>query len=112
VGARLREWRRRRGLTQEQLAERAGLSYKFIGEIERGTGNPTIDTLGHLADALGVEPAELLRAASPAPGASPTYALSAKEIQLVREALESADRLIGRLERSPGYPRPKGRRRT
>ncbi len=112
IGARLREWRRRRGLTQEQLAERAGLSYKFIGEIERGTGNPTVDTLGRLAQALHVDLAELVRAPEPRRDVSPTYVLSAKDIQLVREALESVDDLIDRLEHSGVLPKPKRRRKS
>jgi transcriptional regulator with XRE-family HTH domain len=111
VGTRLREWRRRRGLTQEQLAARAGLSYKFIGEIERGTGNPTLETLGRLAAALRVDLAELVREPEPHRESSPTYVLSAREIQLVREALESVDQLIDRLEPSPVYPKPKRRRK-
>jgi transcriptional regulator with XRE-family HTH domain len=60
LGSRLRELRRSQHLSQEQLAARAGLSYKFIGEIERGTGNPTVDTLAVLADALGVDAPYLL----------------------------------------------------
>lgn len=111
VGARLREWRKRRGLTQEQLAERAGLSYKFIGEVERGAGNPTLETLGRLAEALHLDLAELVRAAEPRREPSPTYMLTASEIQLVREALESVDQLIERLEQAPLYPKPKRRRK-
>ncbi len=59
-GHRIKALRRFRGLTQEQLAERSSLSYKFIGEIERGVGNPTIDTIGKIATALGVPVAQLL----------------------------------------------------
>jgi transcriptional regulator with XRE-family HTH domain len=46
-------------MSQEGLAARSGLSYKFIGEVERGTGNPTVDTLAALADALETDIAEL-----------------------------------------------------
>ncbi|MBU1208328.1 MAG: helix-turn-helix domain-containing protein [Proteobacteria bacterium] len=59
-GQRIKTLRRFKSLTQEQLAERSGLSYKFIGEIERGTGNPTIDTIGKIARALEVPVARLL----------------------------------------------------
>lgn len=111
VGARLREWRKRRGLTQEQLAERAGLSYKFVGEVERGMGNPTLETLGRLADALHLDLADLVRAPEPRRESSPTYVLTPKEIQLVREALESVDQLIDRLEHAPVPPRGKRRRK-
>lgn len=52
--------RRRAGLTQFQLAVRAGLSEKSIVRIERGQANPTAETLQKLASALGVAPAALL----------------------------------------------------
>ncbi len=110
VGARLREWRLRRGLTQEQLAERAGLSYKFIGEIERGTGNPTVDTLGRLAAALDVDFPELLGAGEPGRGSAASYTLSRKEIQFVREARESLDHLIDRLDSSTARPKDSRRK--
>jgi transcriptional regulator with XRE-family HTH domain len=41
-----------RRITQEQLGERAGISYKYLGEIERGEANPTFDVLYRLAKAL------------------------------------------------------------
>ena len=49
------------GLTQEQLAERSGLSQQYISGLERGKRNPTIVTLYELASALGVSHVELLR---------------------------------------------------
>ena len=51
-GAVLKGWRTEKRFTQEELAERSGLSYKFIGEIERGAGNPTIETVSQLAAAM------------------------------------------------------------
>jgi len=63
VGSRIRELRRARGLTQESLGERAGLSYKFIGEVERGMANPTLDTLAGIATALDVDVPELVSVA-------------------------------------------------
>ena len=49
------------GLTQEQLAERAGISQQYISDLERGKCNPTIVTLYELATALGVSQVELVR---------------------------------------------------
>lgn len=41
LGKRIRTLRRLKTLTQEELGEKAGLSYKFVGEIERGEVNPS-----------------------------------------------------------------------
>jgi transcriptional regulator with XRE-family HTH domain len=49
------------GLTQEALAERAGMSQQYISDLERGKCNPTIVTLYELAQALGVSQVELVR---------------------------------------------------
>ncbi|HXH05619.1 MAG TPA: helix-turn-helix domain-containing protein [Vicinamibacterales bacterium] len=102
LGARLREWRRLRRLTQEALAERAGLSYKFIGEIERGRGNPTIDTLARLADALGIDVTDLLDSERSVDTRYPP--LSARDLQAVREALESVETVLEQLG-AGRYPR-------
>lgn len=99
LGARLRELRLARHLTQEQLAERAGLSYKFIGEVERGRGNPTLTTLGALADALQIYVRDLLPAR---PGEPAEYPLSPQDVLLVREALESIENTLVGPKRPPG----------
>lgn len=46
------------------MAERSGLSYKFIGEIERGMVNPSLETLISIANALHVEFVELFSSAT------------------------------------------------
>lgn len=51
--------RSERGLTQEQLAERAGISVDFLSLIERGKSSPSFENLDELADALDVPVAEL-----------------------------------------------------
>jgi len=88
LGEALKACRARQRLTQEQLAERSGLSYKFIGEIERGRGNPTVDTLARLADALGVGVADLFAGAAHQ-RSSPDYQISRRELQVLRDALTS-----------------------
>lgn len=52
--------RQERGLTQQQLAERAGLKQPRIAEIERSDANPTLLTISRIAYALGVTPGRLL----------------------------------------------------
>lgn len=42
-------------LTQEGLAEMAGVNLRTLKQFERGKGNPTLDTLQKLADVVGLE---------------------------------------------------------
>jgi transcriptional regulator with XRE-family HTH domain len=60
VGTNVRRARHKAGLTQEQLAHEAKIDLTYAGGIERGRRNPSVQVLGRLADALGVEPADLL----------------------------------------------------
>lgn len=59
VGARIRELRNQKGWTQEQLAEKAGFYYTYIGGIERGETNVSLLNLQKIATALQVEVNEL-----------------------------------------------------
>ena len=59
-GETLRRMRKERGLSQEALAERAGLAADYLGFIERGENVPTLSVLLKLARALDVGAAELL----------------------------------------------------
>jgi len=59
LGERIRNLRRGKFLTQEILGERAMVSYKFVGEIERGDANPSISVLIRIADALEVSLSDL-----------------------------------------------------
>lgn len=58
-GQRVREIRKARGWSQEELAHRAGLHYTYVGGIERGERNPALVNIGRIARALGVAPGEL-----------------------------------------------------
>lgn len=59
-GARVRELRTRRGLSQEKLAEFANLHRTYVGSLERGERNVALINIHRLAKALDVEPKELL----------------------------------------------------
>lgn len=56
----LRRIRHDKQLTQEELADSAGLSARYIGAIERADVSSSVTVLGQIADALGVQPAELV----------------------------------------------------
>lgn len=58
----LRRLRVRRGLSQEALAVDAGVDRSYVGRIERGVENPTVETLDRLAAALEVAVGEMLLA--------------------------------------------------
>jgi len=61
LGKRVKEYRRRKGLTQQKLAEKTGLSFNTITKIEQGIGDsPTLKTLVKLVDALEVSIDELV----------------------------------------------------
>ena len=67
-GLRLRELRRAHGISQEALADDAGLDRTYVSSVERGHRNVSLLNIYRLAAALGVEPAELLRGpTSPSP---------------------------------------------
>lgn len=59
LGRRIRSLRRTRALTQEALAERAGVHPTYLAGIERGERNPALENLYAIAAALGVKLAEL-----------------------------------------------------
>lgn len=60
VGRNFARLRRQKGLTQEQVAERSGLSQQYLSGLENGRRNPTVITLHDLAEALGVNPVDLI----------------------------------------------------
>jgi transcriptional regulator with XRE-family HTH domain len=60
LGQRLRAVRQAAGLSMDATGLRAGLSGKFLGEVERGEKSISVDNLYHVARALGVPMRELL----------------------------------------------------
>ena len=59
VGERIRNLRKERGWSQEELGEKADLHHTYVGAVERGEKNASIDTLDKIADALGIEMVDL-----------------------------------------------------
>ena len=57
----LRRFRKSIGLSQEELADRAGLHRTYISSVERAERNISLENIFLLAEALGVEPGDLLK---------------------------------------------------
>lgn len=60
-GDRLRQLRLESGLSQEQLADLAALDRSYVGSVERGERNISLDNICKLASALGLPPSDLMR---------------------------------------------------
>lgn len=84
VGMRIKAIRKSKGWTQEQLAEHAGLQYTYIGGVERGDRNITMETLEKVILALDVDAVDLFR-----------IELSDPKDQYKREAMDSLIATIG-----------------
>ena len=61
IGARIREARLKKKLTQEQLAEKADIGFYYVGEIERGVKLPSLTVFIQIVEALGVTADSLLK---------------------------------------------------
>lgn len=60
-GEKVKEQRRLQGLSQEQLAEKAGVHRTYVGMIERGEKNITLTNIKKFADALEISISELMK---------------------------------------------------
>ncbi|BCS88178.1 helix-turn-helix domain-containing protein [Pseudodesulfovibrio sediminis] len=60
LGKRIRELRTAQNLSQDKLAERVGISGKYLGEVERGEGNVSVEKLEKITVALDVTIGSLL----------------------------------------------------
>lgn len=58
-GQRIRSLRKERGMSQERLAEKSGLHNTYIGQIERGEKNPSLESIEKLSKGLDISVAEL-----------------------------------------------------
>lgn len=104
LGVQLRRLRVERKLSQERLAELAGLNYKYIGRIELGKADPGADVLVRLARGLGVPVGELFDTITPANTA--TYRVSPDDIDSVATALTSLKTIVDRVLMRQPRPLP------
>lgn len=61
VAKNLRQLRRASGMSQEELADRAGINRNYVGYLEKSQHAATVDMLQKLADVLEVDPIEFFR---------------------------------------------------
>lgn len=90
----LKENRRRLGITQPELAERAGMSTQYLAMIEIARKFPTADILERLAAALDINPHELFSVA-----VSPERAME----QLQQTILENIDKKLDKFEQTINF---------
>lgn len=64
-GSRVRQHRNDAGLSQEKLAQRVGLHWTFIGQVERGQRNLSLQNILRLALGLEIDPAVLVQGLTP-----------------------------------------------
>lgn len=60
-GLKLRKIRKSKGLTQEKLAEKAGIDFSYLNLIEAGKRNPTLKIIAKIARVLGTQLEELMK---------------------------------------------------
>lgn len=56
VGSKIRDYRKFKGLSQDQLGEICGFHFSYIGGVERGERNISLENIAKIAEALDVEP--------------------------------------------------------
>lgn len=87
LGRQIRLVRQRKALSIQTLAETAGISRAWLGEIERGSASPSVDIVRRLADALGVSIGSLLngRVREEAPETETEAATLSPEVCVIRK---------------------------
>jgi transcriptional regulator with XRE-family HTH domain len=123
LGAALQKHRLQRGLTQAELAEFADLSLKYVGEIERGEANTTLEVLERLASAVGWNPMDALEGLRE-PLSEGVRMLLLDEIQQILDRLKNMVKWLQALDpalnpparaqpekAAPKSPRPSSRRK-
>ena len=91
LGKRVRQQRILAQMTQEKLAEAAGISLSFLGHIERGTRKASLDTLVKLCNVLKVSPQLLLQDSLEDDLLGSGSCISQSKLRLLREISNAID---------------------
>jgi CheY-like chemotaxis protein/predicted XRE-type DNA-binding protein len=88
-GSSVKAWRKRLGISQEELAERADLHRTYVSDVERGARNLSLESITRMAHALAIPVADLFPPESaggqPAPGKAPGMGQELVDILLVED---------------------------
>ena len=80
IGDRIKRHRNRLGLTQEELAEKCGLHHTYIGQLERGEKNATLESIEKVVQGLDISYETLFEKLAPGNDATPNVAAQCYEI--------------------------------
>ncbi|MFH1564106.1 MAG: helix-turn-helix domain-containing protein [Nitrospirota bacterium] len=94
LGERIRSLRKHQGLSQETLAEKADMNPKYIGQIERGEVNSSVNTLQKVAIGLGATLSDLFSFLDTRIPATNKELLVAKFIGFIKDAKEERIEVI------------------
>ena len=96
IGRKLRQFRQKKGYSQETLADRAGLHPTYIGQVERGEKNITVETLAKITTALGIPISSVFDdvLSNPMPSAELFSSLSEKDQRRLYDILSQIRSLL------------------
>ena len=97
IGRAIRAQRHARGSSIEALAGKAGIDSAYLGAIERGDRNPTLDVVDRICVGLGIEPSDLLTRDVSLSDDALRERISARLAELDRDGLLVAWELLQRL---------------
>jgi transcriptional regulator with XRE-family HTH domain len=106
LGKRIRDLRTNKGISQEKLAELAGLHFTYIGQVERAEKTPTVDTVGKIARGLGIPMAKLFENIDEYAEGEPTIPMKCYEI-VASVSEERQEQLYEMLEKIEKYGKTK-----
>lgn len=89
LGRKLRRYRESRGLNQNQMANKLGVSASFEGHLERGTRKASLETLVNIANVTGLSTDFLLSASLDRYALDPRCGLSESQRNVLREILDN-----------------------
>lgn len=99
IGEKIAALRKDKNMTQEQLAEKVGITVQHLGTIERGKANTTLNRLDKIADVLGCLSTELIFDTASSDGIAESISDNDPEMKkILRETLEFQRRIIKKVQ--------------